>query len=167
MLGVGGLSLSRGSFSSELMWGLTDWAGDRYDSLNLPFTLACLGGGSTVRLGAETPRAGTWRGSLQFIGTKWGAFQVKPRPQGPCIVMEGAMDVPQPVPRLQSSEIRISPHSKQPQHIPLPQEPPNLPQGMGLAKSCHFRGELKALRRSQAQAFSLTIPHIQTDASQG
>lgn len=36
------MSLSRGSFSSELICGLTDWLSDRYDSLNFPFTLACL-----------------------------------------------------------------------------------------------------------------------------
>lgn len=42
MLGVGGLSFSRGMGVSMAMLGLTEKAGSRYDSLNFPFTLAPL-----------------------------------------------------------------------------------------------------------------------------
>ena len=50
MLGVGGLSLSRGMSVSVAIRGLTEKAGSRSDSLNLPFTLAALeeGGGNTT-----------------------------------------------------------------------------------------------------------------------
>lgn len=44
MLGVGGLSFSRGMGVSMLILGLTERAGSRYDSLNFPFTLVPLGG---------------------------------------------------------------------------------------------------------------------------
>lgn len=42
MLGVGGLSFSLGMGSSEVMVGLTEKAGSKYDSLYFPFTLAPL-----------------------------------------------------------------------------------------------------------------------------
>lgn len=42
MLGVGGLSFSRGMGSSVVKTGLTEKAGRRYDSLNFPFTRAPL-----------------------------------------------------------------------------------------------------------------------------
>ena len=50
MLGVGGLSLSRGMGVSVAIRGLTEKAGSRWDSLNLPLTLAALeaGGGNTT-----------------------------------------------------------------------------------------------------------------------
>lgn len=42
MLGVGGLSFSRGMGISMEMFGLTEKAGSRNDSLNFPFTLVPL-----------------------------------------------------------------------------------------------------------------------------
>lgn len=42
MLGVGGLSFSRGMGISTAMLGLTEKAGSRNDSLNFPFTFVPL-----------------------------------------------------------------------------------------------------------------------------
>lgn len=42
MLGVGGLSFSLGMRSSEVMMGLTEKAGSKYDSLNFSFILVPL-----------------------------------------------------------------------------------------------------------------------------
>lgn len=85
MLGVGGLSLSRGSFSWESMWGLTDWAGERYDSLKGPFTRACLrragvrDRGGTEGTGGAGGDGGTGGGQREQEGTRVTEGRVRMR----------------------------------------------------------------------------------------